>query len=115
MSDIKELISLVAKFRDDRDWAQFHNPKDLAVALSIEASELNELYLWRNADQLADVDKTAVEDELADIITYALLLADKLELDVATIVKNKLVKNEAKYPADKVRGSSKKYDEYKQS
>jgi len=102
------VIARLRQFRDDRDWKQFHNPKDLSLALSIEASELLELFLWKSPDQ-ADVSK--VKEELADVIAYALLLADSYELDVEQIVLDKIALNEKKYPVSKARGTAKKYTE----
>lgn len=109
MTDINKITEELRKFRDERDWAQFHNPKDLALALSIEASELLELFLWKTADE-ADAGK--VREELADVFAYAFMLADKYDLDVAQIMQDKLAKNKLKYPVDKARGSAKKYNEY---
>ena len=108
MSELNELISKIVKFRDDRDWAQFHNPKDLAIALNIEASELLELFLWKTEDG-ANISR--VKEELADILIYSLLLANKYNLDVQTIIESKLKQNSEKYPVDKARGSAKKYNE----
>ena len=108
MSELNELISKIVKFRDDRDWAQFHNPKDLAIALNIEASELLELFLWKNEDG-ANIGR--VKEELADILIYSLLLANKYNLDVQTIIESKLKQNSEKYPVDKAKGSAKKYNE----
>jgi NTP pyrophosphatase (non-canonical NTP hydrolase) len=108
MTQIKKITDELRKFRDERDWAQFHNPKDLALALSIEASELLELFLWKAAEQ-ADADK--VKEELADVFAYAFMLADKYGLDVAQIMQDKLAKNRLKYPVAKARGSAKKYNE----
>jgi NTP pyrophosphatase (non-canonical NTP hydrolase) len=108
MTQIKKITEELRKFRDERDWAQFHNPKDLALALSIEASELLELFLWKTAEQ-ADADK--VKEELADVFAYAFMLADKYGLDVAQIMQDKLAKNKLKYPVAKARGSAKKYNE----
>ena len=108
MSDINKITEALRKFRDERDWAQFHNPKDLAIALSIEASELLELFLWKAAEA-ADPDK--VKEELADVFAYAFMLADKYSLDVAQIMQDKLEKNKLKYPVAKVKGSAKKYNE----
>ncbi|MAO15094.1 MULTISPECIES: nucleotide pyrophosphohydrolase [Marinobacter] len=105
---MNEAIARLRQFRDDRDWKQFHNPKDLSLALSIEASELLELFLWKSPEQ-ADVSK--VKEELADVIAYALLLADSYELDVEQIVLDKIALNERKYPVSKARGTSKKYTE----
>ena len=108
MQDWRQLTKELVKFRDERDWQQFHNPKDLALALSIEASELNELFLWKKAEE-ADPEK--VKDELADVIGYALLIAEKYQFDINQIVLDKIKKNAEKYPADKARGTAKKYDE----
>ena len=108
MTELNELISKIVKFRDDRDWAQFHNPKDLAIALNIEASELLELFLWKTED---GANISMVKEELADILIYSLLLANKYNLDVQTIIESKLKQNSEKYPVDKARGSAKKYNE----
>lgn len=108
MTELNELISKIVKFRDDRDWAQFHNPKDLAIALNIEASELLELFLWKTEDG-ANISR--VKEELADILIYSLLLANKYNLDIQSIIENKLKQNSEKYPIDKARGSAKKYNE----
>ena len=108
MSEISKITQELRKFRDERDWAQFHNPKDLAIALSIEASELLELYLWKPAEN-ADPEK--VKEELADVFAYAFMLADKYGLDVTRIMQDKLEKNKLKYPVTKAKGSAKKYNE----
>ena len=110
MSEIKEIIEAIIRFRDDRDWEQFHDSKNLAVALSIEASELNELYLWKNStDDIENVSKTRLAEELADVLVYALLLAEKNDLDIESIILDKLEKNRKKYPVNKSKGNSKKY------
>lgn len=103
-----EVMKRLRQFRDERDWKQFHNPKDLAVALSIEASELLEAFLWK-APEEADVEK--VKEELADVLSYALLLSDAYGLDTKKIVLEKIERNEAKYPVDKARGNARKYTE----
>lgn len=108
MSEISKITEELRKFRDVRDWSQFHNPKDLAIALSIEAGELLELFLWKPAEN-ADPEK--VKEELADVFAYAFMLADKYGLDVAQIMRDKLAKNDLKYPVNKARGSAKKYNE----
>jgi NTP pyrophosphatase (non-canonical NTP hydrolase) len=108
MTDIEILIHELVKFRNERDWDQFHNPKDLALAINVEAGELLELYLWKNAME-ADIEK--VKEELADILAFALLLANKYGLDVKQIVLDKIKKNSEKYPVDKAKGTAKKYDE----
>lgn len=96
----------IRQFTEDRDWDQFHNGKDLALALSIEASELNEAFLWKDAK---DVKIEKVREELADVFNYAFLIADKYQLDVKEIVMEKLAKNAAKYPIEKAKGKSDKY------
>lgn len=108
MSDIEELQLAIVKFTEERNWDQFHNGKDLALALSIEAAELNEAFLWKDAK---DVKIDKVKEELADIINYAILLADKYDLDIKQIVMEKLRKNAEKYPVDKAYGNAKKYTE----
>lgn len=107
MSDIKEIIKELKKFRDDRDWEQFHNPKDLALALNIEAGELLENYLWKESSE-ANIDE--VKEELADVLSYAFLLADKYNFDVNEIVLDKIKLNSKKYPIDKSKGTAKKYN-----
>jgi len=108
MSDLEELRKAIVQFTKERDWDQFHNGKDLALALSIEAAELNEAFLWKDAQ---DVNVDKVKEELADIFNYAILLADKYDLDVKQIVLDKIKRNAEKYPVDKSYGSAKKYNE----
>ena len=108
MNEIKTIINILTDFRDERDWKQFHNAKDLALALSIESAELNEVFLWK---QPQDADLEKIKDELADVFTYAFFLAENLDLDVAQIIKDKLAKSAQKYPVAKAKGTLKKYDE----
>jgi NTP pyrophosphatase (non-canonical NTP hydrolase) len=108
MDDWKELQNALLKFRDERDWEQFHNPKDLALALSIEAAELNELFLWKRPE---DANQDKIKEELADVLAYALLLASTYDLDINQIVLDKIRKNAEKYPVDRAKGTAKKYDE----
>jgi len=108
MSEIETITKALTDFRDARDWKQFHNPKDLALALSIEASELNELFLWK---QPQDADLEKIKDELADVFSYAFFLAENLNLDIPTIIKDKLAKSALKYPVEKAKGTMRKYDE----
>ena len=105
MSDINEIIKSLKKFRNDRDWEQFHNPKDLALAINVEAGELLELFLWKSAE---DANREKVKEELADIFAFSLLLADKYGLDVKEIVLEKIKQNGEKYPIDKAKGTAKK-------
>jgi len=111
MGEINEIIEVLVNFRNERDWAQFHDSKNLAIALSIEASELNELFLWKDSIESENVDKSKVKEELADILAYALLLAEKNNFNVKEIILDKVKKNNLKYPVEKSKGTSKKYNE----
>lgn len=104
--EFQTLRNNIKAFVKERDWEQFHNAKDLALALSIEAAELNECFLWKSHEE-AKVDK--VKDELADILIYAILFADKYGFDIPEIITEKIEKNAAKYPIDKAKGNAKKY------
>lgn len=106
--DIKALMNDIDSFTRERDWDQFHNPKDLAIALSIEASELLETFLWKESEG-ANIDK--VKEELADVFNYAFLMASKFGFDVDEIVREKMAKNAAKYPVEKAKGVATKYNE----
>lgn len=108
MADTRDIIKALIEFRDERDWEQFHNPKDLALAINVEAGELLELFLWKNSNE-ADIEK--VKEELADVFSFAFLLAEKYELDVKQIVLDKIKLNAEKYPRDKAKGTAKKYDQ----
>ncbi len=108
MSDNQDIIDALKQFRNERDWEQFHNPKDLAIALSIEANELLELFLWKNAEE---ANREKVKEELADVLAFAFLLADKYQCGVKEIVLDKIKKNGEKYPVDKAKGTAKKYNE----
>ncbi len=108
MSEIKEILIELIKFRDARDWEQFHNPKDLALALNIEAGELLENFLWKSPEK---ANKDKVKEELADVFAYAFLLAEKYNFDVKEILLDKIKKNGEKYPVDKAKGTAKKYNE----
>lgn len=105
--DIDEITNALLRFRDERDWEQFHNSKDLALAISIEAAEINELFLWKQAE---DVNLAALREELADVLSFCFLLAHKHGLDVQEIILEKIAKNAQKYPIDKAKGTAKKYD-----
>lgn len=108
MSEFEEIIKELIKFRNARDWEQFHNPKDLAIAINVEAGELLESFLWKNAN---DANSEKVKEELADIFAFAFLLADKYGFDVKQIVLEKIKLNGEKYPVDKAKGTAKKYNE----
>ncbi|WBA44060.1 nucleotide pyrophosphohydrolase [Hymenobacter canadensis] len=107
-NSIDDLLRQLREFRDERDWAQFHNSKYLALALSIEAAELNELFLWKKPEE---ANPERVQEELADVLLYAFQLADKYGWDILQLMQNKIEQNAEKYPADKARGSAQKYDE----
>lgn len=115
MSDrIEEITQKIRQFRDERDWMQFHNPKDLATALSIEASELLEQFLWKSPDECQQriaENREAIEDEVADIAVYLFEFADNLGIDLVDAMERKMVKNGEKYPVEKAKGSSAKYTE----
>lgn len=109
MSDIEHLIEVLIRFRDEREWAQFHDSKNLAAAIGIEAAELNELFLWKTIKESEEVDRERIKEELADVITYALMLAHKHGIDVKEAVLEKIAKNATKYPVEKAKGTAKKY------
>lgn len=111
MTELKALTQELIKFRDERDWKQFHDSKNLATAISIEAAELNEIFLWKTIKESEEVDKEKIKEELADILAFCLLLADKHGLDVVEIVREKIKTNGQKYPVDKAKGTAKKYDQ----
>jgi NTP pyrophosphatase (non-canonical NTP hydrolase) len=108
MNDFDKITQEIIKFRDERDWEQFHNSKDLSLAISIEAGELLELFLWKNAQE---VNTEKLKEELADILAFSLLLAHKHDLNIMEIITEKIQKNAEKYPIDKSKGSAKKYNE----
>lgn len=113
---VSALKGEVSRFRDDRDWLKFHNPKDLSIALSVESSELQELFLWKDTEHVKKMPKDKeqlqrIKDEMADVGIYLLSLADVLGVDLSDAVTEKLVKNSKKYPIDKSKGSNKKYGE----
>ena len=107
----EDVATKALAFRDKRDWAQFHSPKDLAISISLEASELLECFQWSGSDLEASKNRDAMIDELADVVNYSILLADRLGIDLLEAVNDKIDKNAAKYPVDKARGTSRKYTE----
>lgn len=111
MSEIQELTELINKFRDERDWRQFHNEKDLAISISLEASELLDLFQWKTSEEGTE-NLLALKDELADVLIYSFMLADNLNLDIEQVVKEKLNKNQQKYPINKSKGSKTKYTNF---
>ncbi len=115
MTDVKQLTERMLKFRDERDWKQFHNPKDLAISLSLEASEVLEHFQWKTNEEVAKyvkTDREEIGDELGDVMNNLLLLAEAVGVDILDAAEKKIEKNEKKYPVDKVKGSAKKYDQY---
>lgn len=108
MSDIEIIISELIKFRNDRDWDQFHNPKDLALAINVEAGELLELFLWKKSEE-AKIER--VREELADVLAFSFLMANKYGFDIKEIVLEKIAKNGEKYPVDKAKGTARKYND----
>lgn len=112
-TDLSALRDLIRQFVDERDWAQFHTPKNLAMAMSIEAAEVMEHFQWLpTGRELTDDKRTAVGHELADVLVYLVRLADVLDIDLPAAVADKMALNRQKYPADRVRGDARKYDEY---
>lgn len=107
----KETIDQVLKFRDDRNWKQFHNPKDLAISISLEAAEFLEVFQWSAEDTVCEEKKGKIREELADVLNYCILMADACELNMEEIIQEKIKRNDEKYPVDKAKGSSKKYNE----
>lgn len=120
MSDYSKLGSLLDRiktFNEARDWSQFHNPKDLAISLSLEASEVLEHFQWKSPDEMQKhlaENGTKVGDELADVLYWVLLMGDYFQIDIVEALDRKMSENEAKYPADKAKGSHSKYTEYQE-
>ena len=109
----QDTINEVLKFRDDRDWKQFHNPKDLAISISLEAAELLEVFQWSADDLVCEEKIEKVKEELADVLSYCVLMADACGLDMDEIVKEKMKRNNEKYPVEKAFGCKEKYTELK--
>ena len=115
MSDLEELRVRINDFASERDWNQFHSPKNLSMALVVEAGELVEQFQWLKESESYDLSKeklAAVEEEIADIFVYLIRIAHQLDIDLVSAAKKKIELNESKYPAEKVRGSARKYTEY---
>lgn len=113
-TSLADLQKMIRKFVDDRDWDQFHNPKDLSISLALEAAEVMEHFQWKNSDEMAEhivKKKTEVGEELADVFYWVLLLTNKLDIDLVDAFDKKMAKNETKYPVEKAKGSHKKYSE----
>lgn len=99
----------INEFRDERDWRQFHNEKDLAISISLETSELLELFQWSSSEETIRNKRSELEDELADIMIYSMMLASNLDINIEEIILNKLRKNNEKYPVEKSKGNKRKY------
>ncbi len=104
-----ELEKKINDFRDERDWRQFHNEKDLAISISLEAAELLELFQWNSSEETIQTKRSEIEDELADVMIYSMMLASNLDLNIEEIILNKLKKNNEKYPVEKSKGNKEKY------
>ena len=113
MKSIEDLQKQITSFRDARDWLQFHNPKDLAISISLEAAELLEIFQWSGADLTAEGKKEKIAEELADVMIYCGLMADVVGLQIDEIIEHKLKRNDEKYPVDKAYGSKEKYTKLK--
>jgi NTP pyrophosphatase (non-canonical NTP hydrolase) len=114
MADIKSLTRRIIKFRDARDWKQFHNPKDVSLSLVLEAGEVMEHFQWKNKEEMEKyivTNKDDIGEELADVLYWVLLMSHDLDIDVMKALEKKIKKNEDKYPVEKSRGSHKKYTE----
>lgn len=114
--ELENLVTQIVRFRDERDWQQFHTPNQLAAAIAIESAELQEHFLWKSPEQIAAVirdqaKRTAIGEEIADIMIFALLLAHELQLDPSKSIVDKLNQNAAKYPVAKARGNNTKYNQ----
>ena len=108
----QETINQVLKFRDDRNWRQFHNPKDLALSISLEAAELLEVFQWSGSDTVCESKKDKIREELADVLNYCILMADACGLDIDEIVCEKIRRNNEKYPVERAKNNAKKYNEF---
>ncbi|AGF25616.1 MULTISPECIES: nucleotide pyrophosphohydrolase [Bacillus amyloliquefaciens group] len=98
MSEIKDLINTINEFRDARNWRRYHNPKDLAISISIEAAELLEDFQWKSSEEALKANEENIREEIADVLIYSLMLCSDLNMDVKEIIEKKIVKNGRKYP-----------------
>ncbi len=116
MNDLKMLTKKIISFRDARDWKQFHNPKDIALSLVLEAGEVLEHFQWKGNEEVNEYvkkNKAEVGDELADVLYWILLMSHDLKIDILDTLAKKILKNEEKYPIEKSKGNAKKYTELK--
>ena len=115
MDKLRKLTAEIIKFRDERNWQQFHNPKDVALSLVLEATELLEHFQWKNNDEISNYVKNStheIGEELADILYWVLLMSHDLKIDISSALENKLEKNKAKYPINLSKGNSTKYNKF---
>ncbi|MEB7756423.1 nucleotide pyrophosphohydrolase [Staphylococcus xylosus] len=111
MDETKNILKVINKFRDERNWRQFHNEKDLSLSISLEAAELLELFQWKSSEEVVNNNRERLAEELADVLIYSYMLADNLEFDISEIISKKLVKNAEKYPIDKSIDNNTKYND----
>ena len=111
MDETQEILEVINQFRDERNWRQFHNEKDLSLSISLEAAELLELFQWKSSEEVVSEKQERLAEELADVLIYSYMLADNLDFDINDIIRKKLVKNSEKYPIDKSKGNNTKYKE----
>lgn len=108
MNEIHEVLKEINQFRDERNWRQFHNEKDLSLSISLEAAEL---FQWKTPEEVVENKQGRLAEELADVLIYSYMLADNLDFDINDIIRKKLVKNAEKYPVEKSKNNNSKYDE----
>ncbi|MDG4944074.1 nucleotide pyrophosphohydrolase [Staphylococcus agnetis] len=111
MNETRKIMNEINQFRDDRNWRQYHNEKDLSLSISIEAAELLDLFQWKSSKEVLDTKQDRIAEELADILIYSYMLADNLNFDINEIIRKKLLENANKYPIDKSKDSNSKYTE----
>ncbi|MCD8847312.1 nucleotide pyrophosphohydrolase [Mammaliicoccus sciuri] len=111
MDENKEILKEINQFRDERNWRQFHNEKDLSLSISIEAAELLELFQWKSSEEVVGNKQERLAEELADVLIYSYMLADNLDFDINDIIRKKLKKNAEKYPVDKSKNRNNKYND----
>ena len=111
MGEINDIVKEINKFRDDRNWRQFHNEKDLSLSITLEAAELLELFQWKTSDEVVETNRERLAEEIADVLIYSYMLADNLNFDINDIIRKKLVKNAEKYPIAKSKDNKIKYNE----
>ncbi|KTT83101.1 nucleotide pyrophosphohydrolase [Mammaliicoccus sciuri] len=111
MDENKEILKEINQFRDERNWRQFHNEKDLSLSISLEAAELLELFQWKSSEEVVGNKQERLAEELADVLIYSYMLADNLDFDINDIIRKKLKKNAEKYPVDKSKNRNNKYND----